>query len=145
MSTIKNIVRYLGRRTGRSFNHRIQFGFDTFLATSCGCRCGRRCPAALDLFTSSRPVLVVGMFLQVDHAQPLGFFHVWPSVLRCQAFPLLACNKRKDEIRKVRSCVMLSCTQCHITCRRQTVQKHFQHRLDLNCLIKYISRKKVIN
>ena len=81
LPAVKDILVHLGcRAAGWSFNSCIQIGLDTFFTTRSGSRGGR--PAALDLFASPWPVLVVGMFLQVNHTQSLGFFDVRTSILR---------------------------------------------------------------
>ena len=81
---------HLSRGAGRSVDNRIQFRIGTFLiATRCG---RRRRPAALDLLAPSRSVLVVGVLLQMDHAQSLGLFNVRPSVLWRQTLPFLTCK-----------------------------------------------------
>lgn len=95
LSTVTDIMGHLCRCAGRSVDNRIQFHFDTLLATRRDCRCGRRRPAALDLLTPPRSVLVVWMLLQVDHAQPLGFFHVRPSILWRQTLPLFTFKKKE--------------------------------------------------
>lgn len=94
LSAVEGIMGHLSRGAGRSVDNRIQFRIGTFLiATRCGRRCGRRRrPAALDLLAPSRSVLVVGVLLQMDHAQSLGLFNVRPSVLWRQTLPFFTCN-----------------------------------------------------
>lgn len=55
-----------------------------------GGRRGRRAGRPFRVLPTSRPVLVIRVFLHVYDPEPLGLLDVGPSVLRCQPSPLLS-------------------------------------------------------